>query len=221
MTKLNHFIDHTLLKADATQQHIIQLCDEAKQYEFASVCVQPSWVRLCAQELKKTNVAVCTVIGFPLGANSIATKAFETEQALREGATEFDMVINIGRLKDHDDVYVKQDIEAVVKAAQGHIVKVIIETALLNEEEKIRACHLCVEAKAHFVKTSTGFASSGASVEDVVLMKQSVGNQAKIKAAGGVRTLDDVQKMIDAGADRIGTSSGVALIQGLSANHAY
>jgi len=218
---MNKTIDHTLLKADATQDAILKLCEEAKQYEFAAVCVNPTWVNLCHQQLSNTAVAVCTVIGFPLGANSTATKVFETQQALRDGASEFDMVINIGRLKDGDDAYVVQDIAAVVEAAQGHSVKVIIETALLSEHEKVKACLLCVEAKAHFVKTSTGFSSAGATVADVKLMKQTVGLNAKIKAAGGVRSMDDVKAMLEAGAERIGTSSGVALVLGLVADKSY
>lgn len=218
---MNKTIDHTLLKADATKDAIIQLCKEARQYDFASVCVNPSWVKVCHDQLKNTSVAVCTVIGFPLGANETATKVFETQVALQNGATEFDMVINLGRLKEGDDAYVVEDIASVVKAAEGNIVKVIIETALLTNQEKIKACQLCVQAKAHFVKTSTGFSSSGATVEDVKLMKQTVGSQAKIKAAGGVRSLEDVKAMIDAGADRIGTSSGVALVQGLAADKSY
>ncbi len=218
---MNKTIDHTLLKADATKDAIIHLCEEARLYDFASVCVNPSWVNVCHDQLKNTSVAVCTVIGFPLGANETATKVFETQVALQNGATEFDMVINLGRLKEGDDAYVVDDIASVVKAAEGNIVKVIIETALLSEPEKIRACQLCVQAKAHFVKTSTGFSSSGATVEDVKLMKQTVGSLARIKAAGGVRSMEDVKAMIDAGADRIGTSSGVALVQGLTADKSY
>jgi deoxyribose-phosphate aldolase len=215
------FIDHTLLKANATQEELLKLCDEAVVFSFASVCVNPFWVPLCKEALKDSNVKVCTVIGFPLGASSTESKAFETQVALAQGAQEFDMVINIGALKDKQNEVVLNDIKAVIKAAQGNIVKVIIETCLLTEEEKIRACELCVLAKAHFVKTSTGFSTSGATIEDVQLMKKAIKGHCKIKAAGGVKSSDDLQKMIEAGADRIGTSSGVKLIQGLAANSSY
>ncbi len=217
----NEYIDHTLLKANATQAEIQQLCLEAKTHAFASVCVNPYWVPVCHVALKETGVMVCTVIGFPLGASSTLSKANETRVAYEQGADEFDMVINIGALKDHQDEIVRKDIEAVVEAAQGRTVKVIIETCLLSEEEKIRACELCVEAKAHFVKTSTGFSTAGATFEDVALMKKVVNGHCKVKAAGGVRSMEDMQKMIEAGADRIGTSSGVKLVQGLKANSSY
>ena len=217
----NTFIDHTLLKANATQAEILQLCLEAKTYAFASVCVNPYWVSQCREALKGSDVKVCTVIGFPLGASASLSKANETRVALEQGADEFDMVINIGALKDKQDDVVLRDIQGVVEAANGKTVKVIIEACLLNEEEKIRACELCVEAKAHFVKTSTGFSTSGATFEDVALMKKTVNGQCKVKAAGGVRSLEDMQKMIEAGADRIGTSSGVKLIQGMNANSTY
>lgn len=217
----NKFIDHTLLKANATQEELLKLCDEAVVFSFASVCVNPFWVPLCKEALKDSDVKVCTVIGFPLGATSSESKALETQIALAQGAQEFDMVINIGALKDKQDEVVLNDIKAVVKAAQGNVVKVIIETCLLTEEEKIRACELCVLAKAHFVKTSTGFSTAGATIEDVQLMKKVINGHCKIKAAGGVKSSDDLQKMIEAGADRIGTSSGVKLIQGLAANSSY
>jgi deoxyribose-phosphate aldolase len=219
--KYNEYIDHTLLKANATQSEIQQLCLEAKTHAFASVCVNPYWVAKCREALNDSNVKVCTVIGFPLGASSTLSKASETRIALEQGADEFDMVINIGALKDKQDDVVLKDIRAVVEAAQGKTVKVIIETCLLSEEEKIRACELCVEAKAHFVKTSTGFSTAGATFEDVALMKKTVKGQCKVKAAGGVRSMEDMQKMIEAGADRIGTSSGVKLVQGLNANSSY
>lgn len=209
---INTTIDHTLLKQDSTQAQLEKLCAEALQYSFATVCVQPIWVPLCANLLKGSPVKVCTVIGFPLGANTSATKAFETSQALADGAEEIDMVINIGALKDGKRDVVKHDIEAVVKAAKGHTVKVIIETCLLSREEKIAACEIVVAAGAHFVKTSTGFSTAGATVEDVKLMKSVVGNRCKVKAAGGVRSYADLMAMLDAGADRIGTSAGVALM---------
>lgn len=217
----NTFIDHTLLKANATQAEILQLCLEAKTFKFASVCVNPYWVSQCREALLGTDVKVCTVIGFPLGASASLSKANETRVALEQGADEFDMVINIGALKDKQNDVVLKDIQGVVEAANGKTVKVIIEACLLDEEEKIRACELCVEAKAHFVKTSTGFSTSGATFEDVALMKKTVNGHCKVKAAGGVRSLEDMQKMIEAGADRIGTSSGVKLIQGLNANSTY
>jgi deoxyribose-phosphate aldolase len=209
---INTAIDHTLLKQNATKEQILQLCAEAKQYQFASVCVNSSWVSTCRDALKGTGVKVCVVIGFPLGATTTETKAFETHQALFNGAEEFDMVINIGKLKDKEYDYVEEDIAAVVNAAGNKTVKVIIETCLLTEDEKVKACELSVKAKAHFVKTSTGFSTAGATIADVKLMKDTVKGQAKVKAAGGVRTLEDVLAMIEAGADRIGTSGGVALM---------
>ena len=211
-------IDHTLLKPDATQQEIAQLCFEARKYGFASVCVNPTWVSLCAELLKGSPVKVCTVIGFPLGATSSETKVFETETAIRQGATEIDMVINIGALKARDLDLVAKDIRGVVNAAhsRGAIVKVIIEAALLNNEEKTIASLLSKEAGADFVKTSTGFASGGATVHDVELMRKTVGPQMGVKAAGGVRTFEDAQNMIKAGATRIGASAGVKIIQGPS-----
>lgn len=219
--KLNKTIDHTLLKQDATHSQILNLCEEAKQFDFASVCVNPTWINTCKEALQGSDVMVCTVIGFPLGASLTQAKAAETRSAYEAGADEFDMVINIGALKDHNDTLVIKDIEAVVEAAQGKTVKVIIETCLLTEEEKIRACECVVKAKAHFVKTSTGFSTSGATLEDVILMKNAVKGQAKVKAAGGVRSPEDLVKFVDAGADRIGTSSGVKLLQGLNTNSSY
>lgn len=207
-------IDHTLLKADASKTAILKLCNEAKSYGFCSVCVNPGFVKDCAEALNGSDVKVCTVIGFPLGATSTASKAFETKQAILDGANEVDMVINISRLKDHDDEYVYEDVKAVVEAASGNIVKVIIETCLLTQEEKIRACELCVKAGAHFVKTSTGFSTAGATPEDVKLMKDTVQDKAEVKAAGGVRTMEDLQKMVEAGATRIGTSGGPKLFAG-------
>ena len=215
---LAKMIDHTLLKPDATQQEIAQLCFEARKYGFASVCVNPTWVELCAQLLKGSPVKVCTVIGFPLGATSSETKAFETETAIRQGATEIDMVINIGALKARDLDTVAKDIRGVVNVAHVHgiIVKVIIETVLLTDEEKTIASMLAKEAGADFVKTSTGFAGGGATVHDVELMRRTVGPQMGVKASGGVRTFEDAENMIKAGATRIGASAGVKILQGPS-----
>ena len=213
-----NMIDHTLLKPDATQQEIAQLCFEARKHGFASVCVNPTWVDLCAQLLKGSNVKVCTVIGFPLGATSSETKAFETKTAIEHGATEIDMVINIGALKARDLELVAKDIRGVVNAAHSHgiIVKVILETALLTDEEKTIASLLSKEAEADFVKTSTGFAGGGATVHDVELMRKTVGPEMGVKASGGVRTFEDAENMIKAGATRIGASAGVKIIQGPS-----
>lgn len=215
---LARMIDHTLLKPDATQEQIAQLCFEARKYGFASVCVNPAWVELCAQLLKGSDVKVCTVIGFPLGATAPEVKVFETENAIEHGASEIDMVINIGALKARDLDLVARDIRGVVAAAhaRGAIVKVIIEAALLTDEEKTIACLLSKEAGADFVKTSTGFASGGATVHDVELMRRVVGPEMGVKAAGGVRTYEDAEKMLRAGATRIGASAGVKIIQGPS-----
>lgn len=211
-------IDHTLLKPDATQDQIAQLCYEARKYGFASVCVNPTWVELCAQLLKGSQVKVCTVIGFPLGATAPEVKAFETQTALRQGANEIDMVINIGALKARDLELVARDIRGVVTTAHAGaaIVKVIIEAVLLTDEEKTIACLLSKEAGADFVKTSTGFASGGATVHDVELMRKAVGPEMGVKAAGGVRTYEDAESMLKAGATRIGASAGVKIIQGPS-----
>lgn len=210
--KRSKYIDHTLLKPEATQDQIEKLCQEAKQYDFASVCVNPYWVPFCKEELKDSDVKVCTVIGFPLGATSSASKAFETAHAIEQGADEVDMVMNIGELLAGHDQAVQKDIETVVQAAQGKIVKVILETCLLNDAQIERACSLCVKAKADFVKTSTGFNSAGANTHVVEVMKQAVKGQAKVKAAGGVRNQADMDAMIAAGADRIGTSHGIELM---------
>lgn len=210
--KRSKYIDHTLLKPEATQDQIEKLCQEAKQYDFASVCVNPYWVPFCKEELKDSDVKVCTVIGFPLGATSSASKAFETAHAIEQGADEVDMVMNVGELLAEHDQAVQKDIEAVVQAAQGKIVKVILETCLLNDAQIERACSLCVKAKADFVKTSTGFNSAGANTHVVEVMKQAVKGQAKVKAAGGVRNQADMDAMIAAGADRIGTSHGIELM---------
>jgi deoxyribose-phosphate aldolase len=214
-------IDHTLLKPDATADQIAQLCYEARKYKFASVCVNPTHVRLCAELLQGTQVKVCTVIGFPLGASAPEVKAFEAQTAIKDGATEIDMVINIGALKAGDLTLVARDIHEVVKVgyAAGAIVKVIIETALLNEEEKITACLLSKEAGADFVKTSTGFSGGGATVEDVKLMRRVVGPGMGVKASGGVRDFADAQSMVKAGATRIGASAGVKIVQGALASN--
>ncbi|MFF2907533.1 deoxyribose-phosphate aldolase [Paenibacillus sp. NPDC057934] len=215
-------IDHTLLRADATKAEISKLIEEAKKYEFASVCVNPTWVSYAAEGLAGTKVKVCTVIGFPLGASTSATKAFEAQNAIASGATEVDMVINIGALKDGDHAYVEQDIKAVVDAAAGKaIVKVIIETSLLTDEEKVIASQLSVKAGADFVKTSTGFSTGGATVEDVALMRKTVGENVGVKASGGVRNLQDMQNMIEAGASRIGASSGVKIMEGEQSTSSY
>ncbi len=210
--KWNKLIDHTLLKANASKNDITKLCDEAMQYDFASVCVNPVWVSYCAEYLKESDVRVCTVIGFPLGANTSKVKAYEAKMAIEEGADEVDMVINIGALKAGDMDTVYQDIQAVVDASQGHCVKVIIETCLLTDEEKVLACQQAMKAKATFVKTSTGFSRGGATVHDVALMKQTVGDHCEVKASGGVKTFEDMEAMVNAGASRIGTSSGISLM---------
>jgi len=206
-------IDHTLLKADATLTDLDKLCDEAIKYSFAAVCVNPANVAYCVEKLGKSKIPVAAVIGFPLGANHISSKMIETEFCVDDGATELDMVINIGMLKSGMEEYVFQDIQAVVEAAKGNIVKVIIETSLLTDEEKIKACKLAKKAGAHFVKTSTGFSKAGAKVEDVKLMRGVVGDKLGVKASGGVRSFEDAIKMIAAGANRIGTSSGVKIVQ--------
>ncbi|MGB9680049.1 MAG: deoxyribose-phosphate aldolase [Thermoanaerobacteraceae bacterium] len=210
-------IDHTLLKANAKTEDIEKLCNEAKKYEFASVCINPAFVELSYKLLKDTNVKVCTVIGFPLGANTIETKVFETHDAIKKGATEVDMVINVGMMKSGNYDYVKKEIEEVTKAAKSYgdiIVKVILETCYLTNEEKVKACEMTVEAGADFVKTSTGFGDGGATVEDVKLMRKVVGENFGVKASGGVRTVEDAKAMIEAGANRIGASAGVKIVEG-------
>lgn len=215
------FIDHTLLKPDATQTQIDSIVDEAKQYGFKSVCINPTHVKHAAEQLLNTEVLVCTVIGFPLGASTTETKVFETENAIAHGASEIDMVINIGALKAQRFEEVQKDIEGVVGAANGKTVKVIIETCLLTDEEKVKACELSKAAGADFVKTSTGFNGGGATVEDVQLMKQTVGDALEVKASGGVRNLEDFNNMLEAGATRIGASAGVQIIQGLESDSDY
>ncbi|CAM4269833.1 DeoC [Paenibacillus sp. FSL R5-192] len=220
--QLAKMIDHTLLRADATQSEMAKLTEEAKQYQFASVCVNPGWVAYAAEQLQGTGVDICTVIGFPLGASTSETKAFETKDAIAKGATEVDTVINISALKDGKDDYVEQDIRVVVEAAAGKaLVKVIIEACLLTDEEKVRACQAAVRAGADFVKTSTGFSTGGATPEDIALMRRTVGPDVGVKASGGVRSLEDMQKMIEAGATRIGASSGVKIMQGGQSTSSY
>ncbi len=209
----NRLIDHTLLAPDATKEQIKKICDEAKQYNFASVCVNPSWIRYCKEQLKGSDVKVCTVIGFPLGATMMASKISEAKYSLYEGADELDMVINIGRLKDHDDEYVKNEIAELKNVAGDKVLKVIIETCLLTDEEKVRVCKLAKEAKADFVKTSTGFSKGGATVADIKLMRETVGPEMGVKASGGVKTKEDLIAMVEAGATRIGTSHGVDLVK--------
>jgi deoxyribose-phosphate aldolase len=208
-------IDHTLLKPDATADQVAQLCYEARKYNFASVCVNPAFVSLCAQLLRGSQVKVCSVIGFPLGATAPEVKAYEAQVALNNGATEIDMVLNIGALKANDLDLVARDILSVVKTchAAGAICKVILETSLLTNDEKVKACLIAKEAGADFVKTSTGFSTGGATVEDIELMRRTVGPAVGVKASGGIRTLEDAEKMIKAGATRIGASAGVKIIQ--------
>ena len=208
-------IDHTLLRTDAQRADAAKLVEEAKAYHFASVCVSPIWVSFVSEALRDTGVKTCTVIGFPQGATPSAVKAFETKQAIADGADEVDMVIAVGKLKDGDDAYVKSDIEAVVRAARGKaLTKVIIETCLLTDEEKRTACRLAQEAGADFVKTSTGFSTGGATAADVALMRETVGPTMGVKASGGVRSRADAEAMVAAGATRLGTSSGVKIVNG-------
>ena len=209
----NKMIDHTVLKADTPLETVKRICDEAMEYGFASVCINPCHVAYCADYLKDSDVNVCTVIGFPLGATTSAVKAFETKDAIANGVDEVDMVINIGALKSRNLKLVRDDVKAVVEAANGTLVKVILETCLLTEDEIKKACELCVEAKADYVKTSTGFSTRGATIEDVRIMKEAVHGKAKVKAAGGVRTPEDMVKIVAAGADRIGTSAGCSLVK--------
>lgn len=216
MKSIPSMIDHTLLRPEATREMIRTLCNEAIEYKFGAICVNPYHVSFCKDLLKDSNVKIATVIGFPLGANTTEAKAFETLDAIKKGADEIDMVINIGALKDKDYLTVKEDIEAVVNIAKKKsIVKVIIETSLLNEEEKRIACELSKEAKADFVKTSTGFNTAGATVEDVRLMKSVVNDKLEIKASGGVKNLETAKEMIEAGATRLGTSSGINIVKEL------
>lgn len=212
---ISQLIDHTLLRPEATTAEIRKVCGEARQYGFASVCVNPYWVPLVAHELAGSPVKVCTVVGFPLGANSTAMKVAETEEAARSGAQEIDMVLNIGELRAGNHDAVRHDIQAVVETAHhnGAIVKVILETALLNDEQKVIACTIAKQAGAEFVKTSTGFSTAGATVHDVALMRKTVGPEMGVKASGGIRTLEDLKSMVAAGATRIGASASVKIVE--------
>ncbi|MFC1850372.1 deoxyribose-phosphate aldolase [candidate division CSSED10-310 bacterium] len=216
-TNLAPYIDHTLLKPEVSLEDLKKICQEAKQFNFKSVCVNPDNVAFCARELKDTSVGVTAVIGFPLGATTSRVKAFETDEALNKGASEIDMVINVGALKDKDYAAVLEDIQQVVRAAHGKIVKVILETGLLNETQKIVGCALAKAAGAHFVKTSTGFGKGGATLDDIQLMRQVVGGEMGVKASGGIRDTETALKMISAGATRIGASASVAIVKGESA----
>ncbi|MCD6578526.1 deoxyribose-phosphate aldolase [bacterium] len=208
------YIDHTLLKPQSVQKDIDKLCDEAKTYNFKAVCVNSYWTKRSKENLKGTDILIATVVGFPLGAMTTEAKAFETNNAVENGSHEIDMVINIGELKAGNYEAVQKDIEAVVAAADGKTVKVIIETCLLTDEEKVKACILSKNAKANFVKTSTGFSTGGATLEDIYLMRQTVGKEMGVKASGGVRDYDTAIKMIENGATRIGTSSGIKIVTG-------
>ena len=219
--KLNKYIDHTLLKQDATEQQIDRLLSEAREYGFASVCVNPCWVSHAKACLTDADVKVCTVVGFPLGATTSAVKAYETKEAIQNGADEIDMVINVGALKSGNADLVESDIRAVVEASGDKLVKVIIEACLLTNEEKVLACQLAQKAGADFVKTSTGFSSGGATLPDVQLMRQTVGPDMGVKAAGGARSYADAVAFVEAGATRIGTSSGVAILKGELADGDY
>lgn len=218
---VNSYIDHTLLKADANEEQIHALIDEAKEYQFASVRVNPTWVKTAANFLKDSSVKVCTVIGFPLGASTSTVKAFEAKDAIANGADEIDMVINIGALKSRNFKLVEDDIKAVVESSGTKLVKVIIETCLLTDDEKVKACQLAKSAGADFVKTSTGFSTGGATIEDIALMRKTVGPDMGVKASGGARTLEAAQAFIKAGATRIGTSSGVAIMKVQESHECY
>lgn len=219
--KINKLIDHTLLKATATEEDVKQICQEAIKYDFMSVCINPSYVAYAKELLQDSNILVCTVIGFPLGANTIAVKQAETMDAITNGADEIDMVINIGQAKAHNFDYIQEEIKAVVQAAQNRTVKVIIETCYLTDEEKIAICQAASTAGAHFVKTSTGFGSGGATVEDVKLMREVIPSEMSVKASGGIRSLSDLEKMVAAGANRIGASSGVAIMNNQKSTENY
>ncbi len=209
---IERYIDHTLLKQDATEEQIRRLCNEAKDFHFAAVCVNPTWVKFCAEILKGTDVKICAVVGFPLGANLSEIKAEEARLAVADGASEIDMVMNIGAMKSGKFRQVQEDIRTVRQAAPDAILKVIIETCLLTDDEKWLACQMAERAGADFVKTSTGFSVKGATIPDIVLMRKTVGPKIGVKVSGGIKTYEDAKKMIDAGASRIGTSSGVAII---------
>lgn len=221
MSELASYIDHTLLKPDATRAQLEQLCAEAAEHQFSTVCVNGSRVELAYSLLEDSDVQVCTVVGFPLGAMDADAKRYETEVAVDLGASEIDMVMNVGRFKDGEHDYIVREIRDVVEAADDRVVKVILETCLLTNDEIAQACKLLTQAQAHFVKTSTGFGNAGATLEHVRLMRETVGQFAGVKAAGGVRNADDARAMIEAGATRIGTSNGVAIVSGESANGSY
>ena len=221
MISVNKLIDHTLLKAFATDADIQKICDEAKQYNFKSVCVNPANIEYAKKALEGSEVLVCTVIGFPLGANTIEVKVFETKDAILKGADEIDMVINVGKAKQHEYDYIEKEISEVVKASEGKTVKVIIETCYLTDEEKKEVCIRATNAKATFVKTSTGFGTGGATPEDVKLMKASISDDMFVKASGGVRNYDDLKMMVEAGASRIGASSGVAVMNNNESKENY
>jgi deoxyribose-phosphate aldolase len=220
--ELARYIDHTLLKPDSTQAQVDKLCAEASEYKFYSVCVNSTWVTQCARKLRGTGVKVCAVVGFPLGAMDSRAKGLETRYAVENGASEIDMVINVGALKSGDLKTVEEDIRAVLRACrQTTVMKVIIECALLTDAEKVLACQIARKAGAHFVKTSTGFASGGATVQDVALMRRTVGPEMGIKAAGGIRSTEDARAMIQAGATRLGTSGGIAIVTGVKSTSKY
>ena len=210
--EINKYIDHTVLKATTTPKDIEKLCNEAKEYKFYSVCVNGCYVSLCKKLLVNTDVKVAAVIGFPLGAMSTEAKVYEAKKCIEDGANEIDMVINVGMLKAKEYDYVKEEIRQIKEAIGTNVLKVIIETCYLTDDEKVKACELAVEAKADFVKTSTGFGTNGATFEDVALMKKTVGNRAKVKASGGVKTYETAVKYIELGAERLGTSSGIQII---------
>ncbi len=207
------YFDHTILKADATEKEILNLCEEAKKYNFASVCINPCYIKTCVEKLKGTDIDICTVVGFPLGSMTTEAKLFETEQALKDGATEIDMVINIGKLKDKNYDYINNEISSLKKVCGDKVLKVIIETCLLTDDEKIKACELSKEAGADFVKTSTGMSKGGATKEDIALMRKVVGEKLGVKASGGIKDLDTANSMIEAGASRIGCSATVSIIE--------
>jgi len=218
---IESYIDHTVLAADTTSKKIKKICSEALEYHFASVCINSCHVKECANKLKNSDVSVCTVVGFPLGAMSSKAKAFEAEQAIIDGADEIDMVINIGWLKDSKDDLVLKDIQSVKEACGDKLLKVIIETCLLSEDEKVKACVLAKKAGADFVKTSTGFSKGGAKVEDIALMRKTVGKELGVKASGGIHNFEEAKAMIDAGATRIGASCGVAIVTGATSDARY
>lgn len=220
-SELARMIDHTLLKPDATRDQVLQLCQEARENLFASVCINPTWVKLAHEQLRNSPVKVCTVIGFPLGATTTLTKVMETRDAIANGADEIDMVINVAALKDGQDQFVEQDIREVVQAASGRIVKVIFETALLSDPEIVRACHLSKRAGADYVKTSTGFGPGGATAHHIALMRQTVGPEMGVKASGGIRDLETAQEMVKAGATRIGASASVKIVRGEKGTGSY